>query len=609
MRELRNFFLLSFVFVALPLLASSTQEPSYEHFTPLSFRLVLAVQKYRKDLGLPHLSLSPQLMGLAATHVNDLKENFASLEATGCNSPLSWSASKTGKGRWSACCLSTKNTTDLTDCSVDKTAELLVGYEGLAKEIIVKIGEETSVERILEVFLVQKNFLSVIANTQNYRFVEWKTIGAAVDGGFASIWFGNAVDKTKWHNQTGLEAPIPTPEGRLVKCDYLDGLDEGAAVVEMLSIFRAQQNISSIPTSPVLMQLARAHVKDLYSFYYTRNGAQKSCSELSWFNNSGYHCCVPLGDNGEDSACVHQAPKKIASYDGDAYEIVYVDKNRDANLEPLDILTRILKTPLYNAVVFNERLSENQDFTYAKWLAAGAAVKGGVASIWIGDSDDFVDCIGETKTTITSSSSSSSTTTTTTTTTTTEEIISGVDKVVTHVTYHRYDFAEAAYSLATAVNKYRTSNKLSALLPSPSLFAIADLHVDSLVKDRTKLKTKGCTSLLSWGGDVQWEECCLTTTSKDNECSETKPAEVTKEYQGKATEFIVKVNKNQTPEQAFNALLKKSSFKKLLSGADLTTIGAEFDQGYASVWLGTGSDASTWFKKTTTTASGPVKTR
>jgi Cysteine-rich secretory protein family len=141
------------------------------------------ITEYRKKHKLPVIPLSKSLCFVAREHVKDLAINRP--DKGDCNMH-SWS----DKGKWSPCCYTDDH--KKATCMWDKPSEL-TSYKGAGFEISC-IGVKTA-ESALEGWKGSPGHNNVIINSAHWKKMAWHAMGIGMYGGYAVVWFGEAVDK------------------------------------------------------------------------------------------------------------------------------------------------------------------------------------------------------------------------------------------------------------------------------------------------------------------------------------------------------------------------------------------------------------------------------
>jgi uncharacterized protein YkwD len=146
------------------------------------------IMDYRGRRGLESISISPSLTYVARVHARDLAENRPFDDY--CNLH-SWSDS----GDWTACCYTDDHRE--SSCMWFKPYEL-TGFRGIGYEIVYySTFPEDHVDfpnAVIEGWKASKSHNQVIINRGEWKSLEWKSIGIAVNGPFAVVWFSDTGD-------------------------------------------------------------------------------------------------------------------------------------------------------------------------------------------------------------------------------------------------------------------------------------------------------------------------------------------------------------------------------------------------------------------------------
>jgi hypothetical protein len=152
---------------------------------------------------------------------------------------------------------------------------------------------------------------------------------------------------------------------------------------------------------------------------------------------------------------------------------------------------------------------------------------------------------------------------------------------------------EAEKELASAINAYRSVNKLAPVPLSVSLSQVARLHVIDLAEN---YQIGGKCNMHSWSSDPRWSSCCYTDDHRKASCMWDKPRELTS-YTGDGYEIAFYSNHDYTSDRDF-ALDALEGWKSSRGHHDLiinrgkwTTanwkaMGVGVFDGYAVIWFG-----------------------
>ena len=174
------------LFPLLIWLLASIHLPEKNESTPLTSdeqKLALAINSYRKTLGLKSVPISNALTKVAQLHAADLKA-FPPKEP--CNMH-SWSAN----GKWTPCCYTPDH--KQAQCMWLKPSEL-TDYAGNGYEISA-FNTAPQVDWLAQ-WKKSIGHNQVITNQSIWKEVEWKAMGLAIRPPYAVVWFGKEEDKT-----------------------------------------------------------------------------------------------------------------------------------------------------------------------------------------------------------------------------------------------------------------------------------------------------------------------------------------------------------------------------------------------------------------------------
>ena len=147
------------------------------------------IMDYRALRGLGRVPISPSLTYVARVHARDLADNRPFDDH--CNLH-SWS----DKGDWTACCYTDDH--QQSHCMWYKPFEL-TGFKGIGYEIVYySTFPEDHIDfpkAVLEGWKESKSHNQVIVNRGEWKSLEWKSIGIAVSGPFAVVWFSDTGDR------------------------------------------------------------------------------------------------------------------------------------------------------------------------------------------------------------------------------------------------------------------------------------------------------------------------------------------------------------------------------------------------------------------------------
>jgi|AntRauTorckE6833_2_1112554.scaffolds.fasta_scaffold00259_8 hypothetical protein len=141
------------------------------------------VNQLRKQNDREIVSLSASLSYVADVHVKDLYLHHNPLGQ--CNL-LSWS----DKGRWTACCIEGSN----LECMHDKPFEL-TQYKSKGYELIFYQNTQVTSGLAFNAWKESAQAQKLILQQGRYSDKQWQAMGVAIFDGYASIWFGELIDK------------------------------------------------------------------------------------------------------------------------------------------------------------------------------------------------------------------------------------------------------------------------------------------------------------------------------------------------------------------------------------------------------------------------------
>lgn len=140
--------------------------------------LIDLVNAYRMQNGLPAVPVNPALCAVAHVHAVDLDEQGPQ-NGAGCGL-RSWS----NAGQWSGCCY----TEDLAEvqCMWDKPREL-TRYTGNGVEAVAMASDPATA---LAGMQADSAGNAMILSLGIWDSTPWRSVGAAIHGGHAMVWFG-----------------------------------------------------------------------------------------------------------------------------------------------------------------------------------------------------------------------------------------------------------------------------------------------------------------------------------------------------------------------------------------------------------------------------------
>ena len=152
--------------------------------TAQGLALIAEVNAYRVDNGLAALPASSSMCIVSELHVADLADHAPHTGPGDCNLH-SWS----DQGSWSACCYTSDHAQ--AQCMWDKPGELSA-YPGNGYEIAASgVGTPDSA---VNAWSGSPGHNDVMLNQGTWNGFPWGAMGAAIDDGFAVVWFGQETD-------------------------------------------------------------------------------------------------------------------------------------------------------------------------------------------------------------------------------------------------------------------------------------------------------------------------------------------------------------------------------------------------------------------------------
>lgn len=232
----------SFIVVILVISFTGFSQATIENIciSDNEFRLYNQINKIRIDHDEEIIPLSRSLTYIAQLHVKDLNKYHP--DTSICNFH-SWS----DNGNWTACCYNSYIESE--DCMLNKPKEL-TDYPAKGYEMVLwdKIAlNPDSLYSMLREIPVPAD---MICNSGNYDNMSWESVGIAIEGKYASIWFGRVKDR----------------EGTVEVCN----------TKQMISNEETLENISKIveKTNYVFKKTGRFHV--IYGSFDNLNDAENT---------------------------------------------------------------------------------------------------------------------------------------------------------------------------------------------------------------------------------------------------------------------------------------------------------------------------------------------
>jgi len=134
-----------------------------------------SINSYRKSAGMPEIKISKSLSALGNRRILDLNQNMKTLTHSWSNCPYDIKDDRT----W--------------HCQIDSPARLHSGYDGQGYETLFRVinGRATPVAA-LDAWKKSPLHDSIILNKSMFERMSWDELGVAINGEYASVWFGFA---------------------------------------------------------------------------------------------------------------------------------------------------------------------------------------------------------------------------------------------------------------------------------------------------------------------------------------------------------------------------------------------------------------------------------
>jgi len=151
------------------------------------------------------------------------------------------------------------------------------------------------------------------------------------------------------------------------------------ALYRMITEYRRQKGLDSIPLSRNLTYVAKLHVQDLAeNLPYNRR-----CNLHSWSDQGPWNPCCYTEDH-EQAACMWEKPAEVSNYPGFGYEIAYWTNEQ---LNAVNFAKKALagwkRSVPHNIVMVNQGRWRDKP-----WKAIGIGVYKGYATVWFGEEED-----------------------------------------------------------------------------------------------------------------------------------------------------------------------------------------------------------------------------
>jgi hypothetical protein len=165
---------------------------------------------------------------------------------------------------------------------------------------------------------------------------------------------------------------------------------------DLIMDYRKSKKLKPIPYSAKLSQVAQAHVRDLEdNFEYELDDNNKiarinpknpktfqvtgDCNLHSWSDKGQWTSCCYTADHSQ-AACMWNKPKEIAGYEGDGFEIAYIQSGAASAKEAIEGWK---KSAGHNPLLIN-----SGTWSKLEWGAIGVGIYGKYGVVWFGEKED-----------------------------------------------------------------------------------------------------------------------------------------------------------------------------------------------------------------------------
>jgi uncharacterized protein YkwD len=145
---------------------------------------------------------------------------------------------------------------------------------------------------------------------------------------------------------------------------------------DLIMAYRKEKNLSAIPLSAKLTQVAQIHAKDLSEHHDPFNG---KCNLHSWSKNGTWTACCYTNDHAQ-AECMWNKPREIAGYESAGYEISFY---YSTGATPEGSLKGWQESSGHNQLLINDGVWKNMT-----WNAIGVGVYKEYSVVWFGDLRD-----------------------------------------------------------------------------------------------------------------------------------------------------------------------------------------------------------------------------
>jgi hypothetical protein len=165
---------------------------------------------------------------------------------------------------------------------------------------------------------------------------------------------------------------------------------------DLIMEYRKTKKLKPIPFSAKLSKVAQAHVRDLEdNFEFELDDNNKiarinpknpktfqvtgDCNLHSWSDKGKWTSCCYTADHSQ-AACMWSKPKEIAGYDGDGFEIAYIQSGAASAKEAIEGWK---KSAGHNPLLIN-----TGTWSKLEWGAIGVGIYGKYGVVWFGEKED-----------------------------------------------------------------------------------------------------------------------------------------------------------------------------------------------------------------------------
>ncbi len=165
---------------------------------------------------------------------------------------------------------------------------------------------------------------------------------------------------------------------------------------DLIMDYRKSKKLKPIPFSAKLSKVAQAHVRDLednFEFELDENNkiarinpknpktfqVTGDCNLHSWSDKGSWTSCCYTADHSQ-AACMWNKPKEIAGYEGEGFEIAYIQSGAASAKEAIEGWK---KSAGHNPLLIN-----SGTWSKLEWGAIGIGIYGKYGVVWFGEKED-----------------------------------------------------------------------------------------------------------------------------------------------------------------------------------------------------------------------------